>query len=148
MVCDQRNFGESFFQEMRSIGVQLEGFSATNQTKQELIQEMRARFESNFNKYDDTVKEPKPEEEKMLFICKDRTDFKTNDLTEKLVKEMLAFSIKYDFQKNTTKFEGLGAHDDMVMALGMALWASRVKGSKCFHVARGNSSKRNLFRIA
>ena len=148
MLCDQGTFGDSFFQEMKSIGIPMEGFKFTNQSKQDLIQEMRARFESNFNRFDESNMEVKPEEEKLLFICKDKTDHKTNMLTEILVKEMMAFSIEYDAQTGTAKFKGIGAHDDMVMALGMVLWASRVKGSRCFHVARGNQSKRRLFRVA
>ena len=148
MICDTGSFGESFFQELRSAGISIEGFKFTNQTKQDLIQEMRSKFESNFNRYDSDVKEVKPEEDKLMFICKDRTDHKTNSTTEKLLKEMLAFGVEYDVKTGNAKFKGLGAHDDMVMALGMAIWACRVKGSKCFHVARGSSRNKNLFRIA
>ncbi len=148
IIADQGTFGESFFQEMRSNGIPMQGFKFTNQTKQDLIQEMRSRFESNFYAYSDDRKEPKPEEEKKFFIPKDRTDIRTYDLINKLEKELMAFSIQYDPNTGTAKFKGLASHDDMVIALGLALWASRTKGSRCFHVARGNSGKKTLFRTA
>lgn len=148
MICDEGSFGESFFQDLRSQGVSIEGFKFTNQSKQDLIQEMRSKFESNFNRYDSDVKEVKPEEDKLMFICKDNTDHKTHSLTDKLLKEMLAFAVEYDAKTGSAKFKGLGAHDDMVLSLGMAIWACRVKGSKCFHVARGHSRNKGLFRLA
>ena len=148
MLADQGSFGESFFQEMRSSGINMTGMKFTNQSKQDMIQEMRVRFEANFNKYGDDSKEVKPEEEKKLFICKDKTDYATHHTTEKLIKELLAFGIEYDVKSGTAKFKGLGAHDDLVMALGMALWASAVQGNKCFHFARGSSKKRRFFRVA
>ena len=148
MVGDEGNFGKAFLQELRSSGILIFPFKFTNQSKQELIQEMRAKFESNFNRYDDLNKEVKPEEEKKFFICKDRMDNYTHDKTEKLLKEMMAFSVEYDAKTGTAKFKGLGAHDDLVMGLGMAIWASKVQGSRCFHIARGNSTKKGLFRLA
>ena len=148
ILADVGTFGESFFQEMRSAGIAMQGFKFTNQSKQDLVQEMRSKFESNFNRYDSDTKEAKPEKDKMFFICKDSTDYKTHHTTEKLVKEALAFAVEYDNKTGAAKFKGLGAHDDIVMALGLAIWACRNRGSKNFHVARGGRMDTALFRIA
>ena len=63
------------------------------------------------------------------------TRTRVNDLT----RELEAFRYVYNEKTKTVKMEGVGAHDDTVVALALAVYVGKVGAKSCFAVAKGSS---------
>jgi hypothetical protein len=129
-VLDESSFGASFIDDLRRdvSGTSIEGFKFSSgpysNRKQDLITMLRSTLESNFTVFTDKEKLPKESDSKMLLIPRDKTDMRTMTLTTQLTDELLSFGMKYDETKHTVKFEGIGTHDDMVIAFALANFAA------------------------
>jgi len=130
-VLDESSFGASFIDDIRRMvsGVSIEGFKFSaglyTNKKQELITMLRSAFESNWEIYTSNEKVNLPEEKKKFIIPRERTDTRTMKLSTDIIEELMGFGMKYDEVKHTIKFEGIGTHDDIVVALALANYACR-----------------------
>jgi hypothetical protein len=129
-IVDEGTFGKSFLQELRSAGIAMTGYKFTNQTKQELIMNLRNAFET----------------EKLL-INNLQSHVKTVKTVKDLVKELLNFGVKLT-KTGQIGFEGLGAHDDMVISFALAVFCGRsfTNSATKFHVFRGSGRKRHAMK--
>jgi len=125
-VLDESSFGASFLDDMRRecFGISIEGFKFSvgpyTNKKQELITMLRTTFESNWESYKEGEKTPLPDDKKNFLIPREKSDTRTMKITTELVEELMSFGMKYDEKKHTVKFEGIGTHDDIVIALALA----------------------------
>lgn len=128
-VLDESSFGASFVDDMRRecIGVPIEGFKFTRglytNRKQELITMLRTTFESNWEHFSDEEKIPLPKDKLNFIIPRNNSCTRTMKVTNEMLNEVQAFGMKYDREKHTVKFEGVGEHDDIVIALALANYA-------------------------
>ena len=130
VIADEGSFGKSFVQDLQSDHVNIEGFRFSNESKQNLITNLRNFFEQS-----------------RLIINKDKMDSRTNEVTDFLVRELQKFGVVYDIQKKTARFEGLGEHDDMVISLSLAAWGARGFGSMTYSVQRGNKPSSSIIYL-
>jgi len=150
-ILDESSFGASFLDDVRREvrGVSIEGMRFTagayTNVKQDIITMLRSTFESNWRVYSNNEKTPLENEKKNFVIPRERTDGKTMKLTTEILEELLSFGIKYDEVKHTVKFEGIGSHDDIVVALGLANFAANGSGNLSPMVSRGSSGYRKMF---
>lgn len=99
VVMDATGMGDVLVEEMRNSGVQVEGFIISNQSKQQLIDNLRVAFQQG------TIAIP-------------------ND--PHLIEELEAYEYEYDEDTRKYKYSAPdGQHDDLVIALALALWGQR-----------------------
>ena len=127
VVADEGSFGKSFVQDLVAEHIPIQGFKFTQQSKQDLISNLRNFFEK-----------------KKLLINYNRQDTTTLNRIKSLLKELDSFGIKYNPHTKTIKFEALGGHDDMTMALCLSTWAARGAGQVTWKVARNNTPKSSI----
>jgi hypothetical protein len=60
-----------------------------------------------------------------------------------ITDELLGFGIKFDEQKKTVRFEGIGTHDDIVVALALVNLASHGHLGLKPMIARGSAGYQN-----
>lgn len=126
LLCDDGNVGKIFLQELKREGLPVEGYhfggagNIMSQNKRELFMKLREQFERQ-----------------KIVINSAQNDLRTRQTVNYLMNEMSKFGIKVDKVTKSTKFEGIGKHDDMVDSLALAVWASAGKSSGSFAVARG-----------
>lgn len=99
VIIDATGVGDVIVEDIRNSGVQVEGFIFSNQTKTNLIQNLQTAFQQG------TISIP-------------------NDA--QLIEELEAYQLSYDEDTRKYKYgapEGL--HDDLVIALALALWGQR-----------------------
>lgn len=98
-VVDATGTGDVIVEDLRNSGIQVEGFIISNQTKQQLMDNLRVAFQQG------TISIP-------------------NDPT--LIGELEAYEYEYDEDTRRYKFSApAGTHDDLVIALALALWGQR-----------------------
>lgn len=122
VVADEGSFGKSFLQDMRAEHVPVEGFRFTNESKQNLITNLRNFFE-----------------QKRIIMPNQSKDLKTTTNINLLLKELDKFGVVVE--KGTVKLKGVGEHDDMVMSLGLACWAARGLSGLTWGIKRGSSGR-------
>jgi hypothetical protein len=99
MVMDANNIGDVIIQELREAGLQVEGFPISNQSKYNLINNLKLDFEQS-----------------RISIPNDPD----------LIAELEAFQFEYDEQTNKYTYAAPeGMHDDLVIALALAAWGQR-----------------------
>ena len=102
VLYETNTFAKAFTQELRSISdLNVRDFDTTRRKKQEIILNLQMNFENN------KIRLP-------------YGDNNSRRLTSALIEELSMFSIT-----ESGKFEGVGAHDDLVMALALANAASQ-----------------------
>lgn len=132
-VCvDERSFGVTFLQALKSDGWSVEGIAFTQKSKEDVIKTLRNEFENS------RVGLPNPDN------CNDlNTRLRMTDL----IKELSAFRYTYDEKKNSVKLEGVSTHDDIVVSLALAVWVGRTKPTATFHIQKG-SDRKHLIRVS
>ncbi len=99
VIADATGVGDQFVEDLRSHGVQVEGYVISSQSKQRLIDNLKIAFEQG------TISIP-------------------NDPI--LLDELESY--EYEFDEDTRRFKFSapeGKHDDMVIALALACWGQR-----------------------
>lgn len=110
VLVDSTGLGDVILEFLRNSGVQVEGVTFTNQSKYNLIQSLAVAFEQG------TISIP-------------------NDAV--LIDELEAYEVEYDDETRKYKYHAPeGKHDDMVIALALALWGQR----GAFFYAANNSN--------
>jgi hypothetical protein len=105
ILYETNTFAKAFTQELRSISdLNIRDFNTTRKNKQEIILGLQMNIENG----------------KIRFPYGDNTSKK---ITNMLIEELSMFSIT-----SSGRFEGVGAHDDMVMSLALATAASHNSG--------------------
>jgi len=105
VLYETNTFAKAFTQELRSISdLNIQDFNTTRKKKQEIILSLQMNIENG----------------KMRFPYGDET---SRRVTNMLIEELSMFSITH-----SGKFEGVGAHDDLVMSLALANAATHVMG--------------------
>jgi len=105
ILYETNTFAKAFTQELRSISdLNIRDFNTTRKNKQEIILGLQMNIENG----------------KIRFPYGDNTSKK---ITNMLIEELSMFSIT-----SAGRFEGVGAHDDMVMSLALATAASHNSG--------------------
>ena len=103
VLYETNTFAKAFTQELRTVSdLNVRDFDTTRRKKQEIILNLQMNFENN----------------KIHLPYGDNNSRRT---TSALIEELSMFSIT-----ESGKFEGVGAHDDLVMALALANAASQV----------------------
>lgn len=121
VLIDARTFGESFLQKMRDEGMRVEGHKDTRQSKEKVIMHLRNQFEKL----------------KVLIPRGKETKPKTDDL----ITELLSYTVVITPQKQVS-YEGVGAHDDCVSALALAVYVATRYSYTPIRAARSSYSKR------
>lgn len=102
VLFETNTFAKSFTQELRNVSdLNVKDFNTTRRKKQEIILNLQMNIENG----------------KMIFPYGDNNSKK---MTTVLIEELSMFSIT-----ESGKFEGVGAHDDLVMGLALANAASQ-----------------------
>ena len=102
VLFETNTFAKSFTQELRNVSdLNVKDFNTTRRKKQEIILNLQMNIENG----------------KMIFPYGDNNSKK---MTSALIEELSMFSIT-----ESGKFEGVGAHDDLVMGLALANAASQ-----------------------
>ena len=97
ILYETNTFAKAFTQELRSISdLNVRDFNTTRRKKQEIILNLQMNIENG----------------KINFPYGDNN---SRDLTNTLIEELYMFTIT-----NSGRFEGVGAHDDLVMSLALA----------------------------
>ena len=97
ILLETNTFAKSFTQELRDItDLNVRDFTTTRRKKQEVILNLQMNIENH----------------KMIFP---RGNEESRRVSDAIVEELCMFSIT-----ENGKFEGVGAHDDLVMALALA----------------------------
>ena len=105
VLYETNTFAKAFTQELRNISdLNVQDFNTTRKKKQEVILSLQMNIENG----------------KMHFTYGDETSRRVTNL---LIEELSMFSITH-----SGKFEGVGAHDDLVMSLALANAATHVMG--------------------
>ena len=105
VLYETNTFAKAFTQELRSISdLNVQDFNTTRKKKQEIILNLQMNIENG----------------KMRFPYGDEA---SRRLTNALIEELSMFAIT-----ESGKFEGVGAHDDLVMSLALANSASQQLG--------------------
>lgn len=105
VLYETNTFAKAFTQELRNISdLNVQDFNTTRKKKQEIILSLQMNIENK----------------KMRFPYGDET---SRRVTNMLIEELSMFSIT-----QSGKFEGVGAHDDLVMSLALATAATHVMG--------------------
>lgn len=129
IVTDEGSFGKSFTQDLQYMGMNVQGFKFTNESKQQLHTNLRNMFE-----------------QRTMLLSNDQNDSKTRTTMTLLLKELSSFGVILDPRTKTVKFEGLGEHDDMVTSLALAAWGARSPGQTSWQIARGTKrSNQSVF---
>ena len=103
ILYETNTFAKAFTQELRSISdLNVKDFNTTRKKKQEIILNLQMNIENG----------------KLIFPYGDNNSKK---MTSALIEELSMFSIT-----ESGRFEGVGAHDDLVMGLALANAASQV----------------------
>ena len=103
VLYETNTFAKAFTQELRTVSdLNVRDFDTTRRKKQEIILNLQMNFENNK-------------------IHLPYGDNNSRRMTSALIEELSMFSIT-----ESGKFEGVGAHDDLVMALALANAASQV----------------------
>jgi hypothetical protein len=99
VVMDATGMGDVMVEEIRNAGVQIEGFIISNSSKANLIQNLQVAFQQG------TISIP-------------------NDPV--LIDELESYELEYDEETRKYKYAAPdGKHDDLVIALALALWGQR-----------------------
>jgi len=130
IVADEGTFGKTFLQDLIAEHVPIEGFRFTNQSKQDLITRLRRQFE-----------------QKTLVIPRDKSDIATQTQIEHLIKELSAFGVAVNQETGVVRLEGIGAHDDMVFSLALAVYGGKGMAGTPFAIRRGNKSGIRIRRV-
>ena len=97
VLYETNTFAKAFTQELRNISdINVHDFNTTRRKKQEIILNLQMNFEND----------------KIVLPYGDNNSIK---MTNSLIEELSMFSIT-----DSGRFEGVGAHDDLVMALALA----------------------------
>ena len=105
VLYETNTFAKAFTQELRNISdLNVQDFNTTRKKKQEVILNLQMNIENG----------------KMRFPYGDET---SRRVTNMLIEELSMFSITH-----SGKFEGVGAHDDLVMSLALANAATHSMG--------------------
>tara|TARA_R100000773_G_C4190865_1_gene96827 strand:- start:14 stop:904 length:891 start_codon:yes stop_codon:yes gene_type:complete len=105
ILYETNTFAKAFTQELRSISdLNIRDFNTTRKNKQEIILALQMNIEN----------------EKLNFPYGDAASRRISNM---IVEELSMFSITH-----SGKFEGVGAHDDLVMSLALANAASQHQG--------------------
>ena len=107
ILFETNTFAKAFTQELKNMtDLNIRDFNTTRRNKQEIILNLQMNIEN----------------EKMIFPYGDNA---SRRLTGALIEELSMFSIT-----TSGKFEGVGAHDDLVMSLALANAAAQGTGAK------------------
>tara|TARA_B100001250_G_C19812126_1_gene796212 strand:- start:1247 stop:2686 length:1440 start_codon:yes stop_codon:yes gene_type:complete len=102
ILYETNTFAKAFTQELRSVSdLNVQDFNTTRRKKQEIILNLQMNFENG------KIRLP-------------YGDINSREVTNALIEELSMFSIT-----QAGKFEGVGAHDDLVMGLALANAASQ-----------------------
>jgi len=104
VLIDKRHIGHTFLDKMVEKGMRVEGFNTTRKSKEDLIMHVRNQFE------------------KRKIIIPRHTSIRGYGI-DILIKELLSYATKLTPQGQIT-YEGLGEHDDTVIALCLAVYVA------------------------
>ena len=111
VLFETNTFAKSFTQELKNISdINVHDFNTTRKKKQEIILNLQMNFENG------KIRLPYGNEE-------------SRRVSSALIEELSMFAIT-----ERGKFEGVGAHDDMVMSLALANAATHALGEKFVHL--------------
>ena len=111
VLFETNTFAKSFTQELKNVSdINVHDFNTTRKKKQEIILNLQMNFENG------KIRLPYGNEE-------------SRRVTSALIEELSMFAIT-----ENGKFEGVGAHDDMVMSLALANAATHTLSEKFIHL--------------
>ena len=111
VLFETNTFAKSFTQELKNVSdINVHDFNTTRKKKQEIILNLQMNFENG------KIRLPYGNEE-------------SRRVTSALIEELSMFAIT-----ENGKFEGVGAHDDMVMSLALAIAATHTLSEKFIHL--------------
>ena len=111
VLFETNTFAKSFTQELRNVSdINVHDFTTTRKKKQEIILNLQMNFENG------KIRLPYGNEE-------------SRRVSSALIEELSMFTIT-----DRGKFEGVGAHDDMVMSLALANAATHTVSEKFIHL--------------
>ena len=111
VLFETNTFAKSFTQELKHVSdINVHDFNTTRKRKQEIILNLQMNFENG------KIRLPYGNEE-------------SRRVTATLIEELSMFAIT-----EQGKFEGIGAHDDMVMSLALANAATHTMSEKFIHL--------------
>jgi len=111
VLFETNTFAKSFTQELRNVSdINVHDFTTTRKKKQEIILNLQMNFENG------KIRLPYGNEE-------------SRRVSSALIEELSMFTIT-----DRGKFEGVGAHDDMVMSLALANAATQTLSEKFIHL--------------
>lgn len=109
-LLDESSFGQTFLQQIRELHFPAKGFKFSNQSKNDLITNLINTFENN-----------------KIFIPRPSTgvdpDNTTRKQTDVLIDELMNFGVELT-RGGLPTFRGIGAHDDAVISLALAVYAA------------------------
>lgn len=120
ILIDEGNVGQTFLQDLRNYNIPIRGYKFTKEKREELIKVLRNTFENQ------KLKIPYSK------------DIQTKRLINELLNELSHFGVKV--KNGKVKFEGIGAHDDMVMSLALVCMAARKNQNTGLNYYVGRSS--------
>lgn len=123
ILIDERSFGQTFLQQVRNKGINIEGWKfGPKDSKEQIIMHLANQFE------------------KKVVLIPRGMECLTN--TNQLIKELTAFSAELNVRTGNIKFEGKGEHDDMVVSLALAVFAATRRSGALSHIARSSYGRK------
>jgi len=125
-LLDESSFGQTFLQQIRGLNFPAKGFKFSNQSKNDLITNLINQFENN------KIFIPRPSP----MVDPDNT---TRRYADVLIDELMNFGVELT-RGGLPTFRGIGAHDDAVISLALAVYAA----TRFVYAARPRAFRSNV----
>ena len=126
ILGDESSFGKTFIYDLKAAGLPIDGYKFNSASKEELVKALRDQFEK-----------------KGFILPYDPNCVTTRTNMQVLIDELSKFGIIFDHRSKTIKFEGLGKHDDCVIALGLVNFIARHISMGAFSAIKGSQKNSN-----
>jgi hypothetical protein len=113
IIADQSSIGAAIIEELRNRGLPVQGYSFQALSRNALLNNLKVLLDN-----------------KKITIPKDRDNMQAVEFADKLEVELLSFREQHSKVTGNTAYVSMGAHDDSVM--GLALAVSKIKQNQDF----------------
>ena len=121
ILADESSFGKTFIYDLKAVGLPIDGYKFNSSSKEDLVKALRDQFEK-----------------KGFILPYDPNCVRTRTEMKVLIEELSKFGIIFDMRSKSVKFEGLGKHDDTVIALGLVNFIARHISMATFSAIKGS----------
>ena len=121
ILADESSFGKTFIYDLKAVGLPIDGYKFNSSSKEDLVKALRDQFEK-----------------KGFILPYDPNCVRTRTEMKVLIEELSKFGIIFDHRSKSVKFEGLGKHDDTVIALGLVNFIARHISMATFSAIKGS----------